>query len=533
MTEATATVAAAEPHVIPLARINVAEDHNPRVSFDEEDLAALTESIRNHGVIQPVLVSPDDDNPGEYRMVAGERRYRAACAAALTEIPALVRSTENGDALDLAITENLHRAQLNPIEEAHAYQRGLQGSGLTQAKLAERLQVKPRRISEGLRLLRLPEEVQGHIAGGLLPASSSKTLEAIAKVSAPVATAVAALVACGDAEPDQLDEQAAQLVAHVADTNENLVCVPATRYELYEVAELPLLEETRQEIVDRVAALPTGRLAVQFGDDDRDAARAYGCLLEVRGLYMQSAFICDSAFLADRVRLALDEAEKQAVEEQTAADAEQADPAGGGAAGTSDEALAAEAAADAKRKQAREEERQDRIEARGANLQLGRKLAEKFHEPQLTKDVARLLALCVLDEETSGLAMRGLRYVREDWQEDQSRELKSGEHREKIVYLEATDAEAALWQWFEQARTAEQMIGRVVQALIAAHHADQSAVARSNQAYYTVPGTWGLGPATAVPKLVQKLAKRVLPPRLAEQLADAEAKRARFAGDDD
>ncbi len=123
MSDQPSTAAAPQPQMIALARINVAEGHNPRSAFEAEQLAELAASIGEHGVLSPILVSPDERSEGEFRLVAGERRYRAACEAALVEIPALVRGTEDGDALDLAITENVHRVDLNPVDEARAYAR--------------------------------------------------------------------------------------------------------------------------------------------------------------------------------------------------------------------------------------------------------------------------------------------------------------------------------------------------------------------------------------------------------------------------
>jgi len=128
---------AVQPQMIALARINVAEGHNPRSAFEDAQLAELAASIAEHGVLSPILVSPDEQAEGEFRLVAGERRYRAACDAALVEIPALVRQTEDGDALDLAITENVHRVDLNPVDEARAYARQLKANATTQAKLAD------------------------------------------------------------------------------------------------------------------------------------------------------------------------------------------------------------------------------------------------------------------------------------------------------------------------------------------------------------------------------------------------------------
>ncbi len=119
----------------------------------------------------------------------------------------------------------------------------------------------------------------------------------------------------------------------------------------------------------------------------------------------------------------------------------------------------------------------------------------------------------MLDRDTADLAARGLRLVREDWQEDQSHTLKSGEQREKIAYLAPVEAEEALWEWLAKARTAEQKIGRVVQALIAARHADESLLAHSNRAFYSLPGGYGARAGERIPELVDKLAKRVLPRR--------------------
>jgi len=136
---------AVQPQMIALARINVAEGHNPRSAFEDAQLAELAASIAEHGVLSPILVSPDEQAENEFRLVAGERRYRAACDAALVEIPALVRQTEDGDALDLAITENVHRVDLNPVDEARAYARQLKANATTQAKLAGRLRLNPSR----------------------------------------------------------------------------------------------------------------------------------------------------------------------------------------------------------------------------------------------------------------------------------------------------------------------------------------------------------------------------------------------------
>lgn len=508
----------AEPRMVPLARINVADGHNPRRSVDPGELESLTTSVREFGVITPIALAPDPDTEGDFVLLAGERRYRAACEAALTEIPAVVRVGTNGDAIDIAITENLQRQDLNPVDEAHGFARALDRDGVTQAKLAERLGIKPRRISEALRLTRLPESAQTAIASGAFSTATARPIEQIAKVSAEVAEAVIAAAVADPELPAVLADRPGEVVSYVAeqaaeDPDNTLVCVSAAAWQGHDVTTLALPDDQAAEVAERVAKLTgEGPVRMRFAEADLDAARAYGCLLEFEGddaYYMRQQWVCDPAWLADRVLAGLDELEKRAAEQQAAAPnrADQASDGGGGA----QPQPVDEGEAKAQRRAASEEERQRKIEVRGANLTLGSKLAEKFHEPKLTNDVAELVAMCVFDRDTSGLAARGLRLVREDWQEDQSHTLKSGEQREKIAYLPPTDAEAALWEWLAKARTAEQKIGRVVQALVAARHADDSLLAQSNRAFYSLPGAYGSPAHERIPDLIDKLAKRVLP----------------------
>jgi len=522
------TATSSEPRMVPLARINVADGHNPRRTVDADELASLTTSVREFGVITPIAVAPDPDTEGDFVLIAGERRYRAACEAALTEIPAVVRVGTNGDAIDIAITENLQRQDLNPVDEAHGFERALQREGVTQAKLAERLGINPRRISEALRLPRLPESAQEAIATGAVAVKAVRAIEQIAKVSEQVAEAVIAAAAADPQLAGVLADRPGEAVSYVAqeaaeDPDSDLVCVPAASWQPHDVTELPLPSEQADQIAARVAKLPGGQARMSLAEADIDAARAYGCLLEFEAdeaYFMRQQWVCNAAWLADRVLLALDGLERQVAERQKTVQQQAGKSPAGGGGGGRETAAADEAEVKAQRQAAAEEERQRRIEVRGANLTLGSKLAEKFHEPKLTNDVAELVALCVLDRDTADLAARGLRLVREDWQEDQSHTLKSGEHREKIAYLSPVEAEEALWEWLAKARTPEQKIGRVVQALIAARHADESLLAQSNQAFYSLPGGYGAPAGQRIPELVDKLAKRVLPRRPSDEEVD-------------
>ena len=160
--------------------------HQPRKTFDEHELAELSESIRVVGVLQPVVVTPIDDG---YELVMGERRWRAASKAGLTAIPAIVRTTASEDMLRDALLENLHRVQLNPLEEAAAYEQMLNDFGCTQDELSERIQRSRSQIANTIRLLKLSAGVQKRLLEGEITAGHARCLLAIGDPDLQVSTA--------------------------------------------------------------------------------------------------------------------------------------------------------------------------------------------------------------------------------------------------------------------------------------------------------------------------------------------------------
>jgi ParB family chromosome partitioning protein len=151
----------------------------PRTVFDEEALAELVNSIREIGVLQPVVVRPvgtDENGAPAYELIMGERRLRATQEAGLARIPAIVRETDDDDLLRDALLENLHRSQLNALEEAAAYQQLLDDFGCTHEELARRIHRSRPQISNTLRLLRLPPLVQRRVAAGVLSAGHARAL---------------------------------------------------------------------------------------------------------------------------------------------------------------------------------------------------------------------------------------------------------------------------------------------------------------------------------------------------------------------
>lgn len=150
----------------------------PRQVFDEESLNELTFSIKEIGLLQPIVVRQISSD--EYEIVAGERRFRAAQKAGLEKIPALVRETKDDHMLRDALLENLHRSQLNPLEEAAAYQQLLEDFGGTQDELANKLGRSRPQVTNTLRLLKLPPVVQKRVAAGVLTSGHAKALLGLA-----------------------------------------------------------------------------------------------------------------------------------------------------------------------------------------------------------------------------------------------------------------------------------------------------------------------------------------------------------------
>lgn len=148
--------------------------NQPRRIFDDEALSELSESIREHGVLQPLIVRPLPD--GSYQLVAGERRWRASRLAGLTEVPVIVRSLTDSEVAVIALIENLQREDLNPIEEAEGIARLIETYGFTQEQAAEKLGKSRPALANTLRLMSLPEKVRELVSDDFLSAGHARTL---------------------------------------------------------------------------------------------------------------------------------------------------------------------------------------------------------------------------------------------------------------------------------------------------------------------------------------------------------------------
>ncbi len=150
--------------------------HQPRKRFAEEELRELASSLRDKGVLQPILARPIKGDANAFEIVAGERRWRAAQIANLHDVPVLVREISDSESLELALIENIQRADLNAIEEANAYQELIDRHGYTQETISQHVGKSRSHVANTLRLLKLPESVKGYVQDGRLSAGHARTL---------------------------------------------------------------------------------------------------------------------------------------------------------------------------------------------------------------------------------------------------------------------------------------------------------------------------------------------------------------------
>ncbi len=186
---------------------------NPRRQFDENDLQDLASSVRQHGIVQPVVVRPIGDR---YEIIAGERRWRAAQLSGLHEIPVIVRDVDDRTALEIAIVENVQRADLNPLEEALGYDQLIAEYGYTQNDLGGIIGKSRSHVANSLRLLKLPEPVRSMLAGGELSAGHARALITTSDPAALARTIVSRGMSVRDAERLAQNDIKAQSQPHVA-----------------------------------------------------------------------------------------------------------------------------------------------------------------------------------------------------------------------------------------------------------------------------------------------------------------------------
>ncbi|MGL5818961.1 MAG: ParB/RepB/Spo0J family partition protein [Phycicoccus sp.] len=240
----------------------------PRTVFDEDALAELVHSIREIGVLQPVVVrpvAPTDGDPVRYEIVMGERRWRASREAGRDTVPAIVKETDEDDLLRDALLENLHRSQLNALEEAAAYQQLLDDFGCTQEELAQRIGRSRPQVSNTLRLLRLPPLVARRVAAGVLSAGHARALLALSDAAAMERLAQRVVA-------EGLSVRSVEEIVAVGEVDDDR---PATARAPRPGARRPQLDDLAADLSDRLETRVRialgqrkGRLTVEFASVD-------------------------------------------------------------------------------------------------------------------------------------------------------------------------------------------------------------------------------------------------------------------------
>lgn len=258
---------------VPVGAI-VPNPRQPRQVFDEDALEELVSSIREVGVLQPVVVRRVSGGPADspaYELIMGERRWRASQAAGLATVPAVVRDTTDDALLRDALLENLHRVDLNPLEEAAAYQQLLDDFGCSQEELSQRIGRSRPQISNTLRLLKLPAAVQRHVAAGVLSAGHARALLSLDPEAA--ATLASRIIAEG------LSVRTVEEIVATSGTS-----TARRRTAVRAGRRMPLLDDMATRLSDRLDTRVTvslgknkGKLTVEFATVD-DLNRIVGIL---------------------------------------------------------------------------------------------------------------------------------------------------------------------------------------------------------------------------------------------------------------
>lgn len=516
MSESTTVSGGDELRHVPLSRIVVADGFNPRRRFDEQALEALAQSLRERGCLQPIRVSATPQ--GEFLLVSGERRLRAAMIAGLQELPAIVcdpdQPTEGELEAELlvdAIVENVARVDLDPVEEAHACRR-LRDAGLTTKGVAGKLGWTQQRVKDRLAILKVPEALHERVADGRVPLAAVSALSRLAAVHIELpAIAVDAVgqrsapwgvpttwqqviddpidVCVGESEGDPQ-----RLPAGVFDASAgNLI----GRFTLDEQAR-----ERLEELCDLVG-WPVEEFVVRFDRDAIDKAIALGAghhgqsgsATLIVGDDVASHLAADYIDRCLKIQREHAEAVKVAPQARTAAPAD----------------ASTEPVDDAELRRA---EREAALQAKRAavehNTQLGIAALRSLARVKVDARVIRVLTAFTVGSDAVTLAKRGARYCLPNWPIEEQR--KNGSV--KVSYLEGADLEDRAKEFLAGASTPAEHAGRVIALIALARYADERCTAQSNRAYHEpTPGRALPWSADAIAEL-DELCAQALPEHL-------------------
>jgi ParB/RepB/Spo0J family partition protein len=535
---------------VKLDEITVHPERNPRGIITEESVAELAVSVGESGILEPLICNEGEEG---IELVAGYRRHLAAkLAKVVDDIPIHIRDEETRE--EDALAENFEGLRLGttPLSQGRALQQLAKNKGLSQKQMVKRFGKSKKFIAERFRLMRLPEAVREVFATGKPKISTVPALEKIAKVSDVAAARMAMLAAASPAGEQQLKTAPERLFDHLcrelAKERGTVSCSdgpklprPPAEGELsvisigghhsaIDIDVLAISDERREELARRLEAVSENRRVHAYGDDlevlidedDLDALRALGVLLEYEGEYYVTRYCFDSAAMLDRVEwiLAAAETEEKEREEAEIQQArEDAKKRGDEVPDDVDPAqLRAEKAKEKRQKELAKAKKAKKRSRRG-NLNLGvgliKRRARKRSEKR-SRELTRALALIVVDAEEH-LAGLGPRLVYETWQVVDQKKLKNGNPSEKVTYLDPREASERLRKDIEAARTRDEILNVIGDALVAGIYSEESElpVSRRVAGYYGGLRYCQSGP---VRRVIDEEASGVLPPEFEGEL---------------
>lgn len=492
-TEARGATDGVQLRHLPLSRIVVPDGFNPRGEvIEDREFEQMVESIRQHGCLQPIRVR--DTDHGDYVLIAGERRYRAAVKAAVMELPAIIRPVgagdedEHADLLVEALIENDLRRDLDPLARARGYQR-LLDSGRTIKGVAERLQTTQARVREHLRILKLPEVIQQRVAAGEVPLRAVKSLAHLESIHPGLASAAAgAVLQPADAYEPYAWADIERAPLEVALSSGELPKGVYRAHTAYPLDALSLGDGARKDLAALERMLGRTIAEIRFDATDLEQARALGAAhgdgwqAIIVGADVAAQLAADQLARAVKTQRQRVRAERERAVSQNGVAAHRSDN------GTAGISPPVQQDADEAKRAEREAEREARDQATQFNLELGRAVYTTLSRVRVDEAVLKLLASVEINGELADIAMRGARYGLPGWVTETPQ--KNG--RTRYGYLERAEAEQRASEYLGRAEKTGEIAGRQVALLAMATYADQNAVAASNRSWHQIKasGPW-------------------------------------------
>ncbi len=527
----------AELRQIPISRIIIQAGFNPRGEIVEDDeLEAMAATMRERGCLQSVRVRATDS--GDFQLIAGERRYRAAALAALTEIPAMVLPQGTGDEaeqLELltdAVIENELRSNLNPLQRAQGFHAMLD-CGLSVRAIAERLGGKAkrasreRRIRAHLAILTLPEDIRQQIADEEIPLMAVKALGDISKIHQDLARSAVSAVLDHDehSEPYTWAEVAAEGLWVAVVNSEPLPPGLFQSGHAYPVDTFTLSEKATKNLAayEKVEGRPLS--SVFFTGDLLERARALGAAhqLDEYSWLITGQDVADSLaedYIAHNLK-AVRANHKNDREAQQARGSEPSSPAANPG-GEKHEQETEQERAERQQEEAkaqRKEQQQKREAATGFNEALGVLAFKHLPKVKLDERVLRIFASVKLGSDLRGIAARGARLALPSWV---THDTTASSGKTKVTYLEPQEATDRAERFLAGAQSGTDIAGRALTLIALASLADEEAIAMSRRSYYTLTfsGPWASQAERDLTAIVRERIKEGQLPELDAILAE-------------